>query len=354
MKLIYDTKKEKKAEFQSMWKQIFGDPDAYEAFYFDTVYEKNQVIYAKKDQEIVGMIHLNPYEIQVADQSYPLHYIVGVATKKSCRRQGIMRQMLLKVMEDMAQNGEIFTYLMPANKAYYEPFDFAFVQSFTEKEEAGKAGESALRPLAEEEIPQWISYQNAICSRKYLVYTKADVEYVKQLKKECDCEDGDLLIWKEGEAIKGICCYGKDGDDIYIRQIFTEDRTAMKEQLSMYFYEKCLKLTMDAGDQGDGASIMVRILRLDLLLPLISAKSQKKICLTITDAYLPEQNGTFSISLSPKGCSIERTPGKKGKEIGIWNLTKILFGYECDKLLEEYPELQDVIPLSPVMIGEIV
>ncbi len=51
---------------------------------------------------------------------------------KNTEDRGIMAEMLKKCFNDMHEKKQPFTYLMPANKAYYEPFQFTFVMDWEE------------------------------------------------------------------------------------------------------------------------------------------------------------------------------------------------------------------------------
>lgn len=354
MKLYYDDSKNLEMVFRDMWRSIFDDPQAYEDFYFQTMYPKNRVLAAEIKDEIVGMIHLNPYQLYVNGSLHHLHYIVGVATLKSFRRQGIMRQMLVKCMQDMADAGEIFTYLMPANKAYYEPFDFAFIQQFQQVKLSGISGESAIRELKEEEFSQTANDICAYLENKYQVFTRIDRHYLAQLKKECLAEDGELLVYKPKGHFQGFCCYGQDETGVFLRQIFADEPQVMIEELQKYFGDSSMELTLDGKGTCDGDRIMARILRLDLLFPFIKGRQEYEFVIHIEDSYLEQQNGNFKITAHPEGCRICRTKANVAQSIAIWDLTKIIFGFDCAKLLKQYPDFQSLNPISPVMIGEII
>ncbi|MEE1312832.1 MAG: GNAT family N-acetyltransferase [Lachnospiraceae bacterium] len=355
MNLFYDDKKEQENSFRKMWKTVFGDTERYIDFYYKNMYSKNQVMAAQNQKEIVGMIHLNPYKMQVGKERLDLHYIVGVATLEKYRRQGIMREMLLRCMSDMAKNNEVFTYLMPANKAYYEPFDFAFVQSFASEEikSCKYQDNSRLQPLKKELYKSACEFLNGYLRKHYKVYTWIDEKYLNQLWEECLCEDGEILVLQECGKVKGFCCYGQE-DKIYIRQMFADDILQMKEEIAAYFPKKQIEITLDGKSQGKKAYIMVRILRLDLLLPMMKGKREHHFVIRIRDRYLEHQNGTFQIHVRVDGCSIEPSDVNVDVAIDILDLTKLLFGYDCEALLVQYPDFGWINPLSPVMIGEII
>jgi predicted acetyltransferase len=354
MNIFYDDQKEYEDSFRTMWSSIFEDPKEYEDFYFQNMYRKNKVLAMQQQEEIAGMLHLNPYTLSVDRRDYPLHYIVGVATLAKCRRQGIMRMLLEKAMRDMAENGEIFTYLMPADRAYYEPFDFAFVQKYETKLLTGNGKVSKLEVLAKSQYEEAAQFVNEYCKKHTCVFTKFDLEYMRQLYEEVTCEDGEILCLKMNGRITGFCCYGQDDEKVYVRQLFCEDMELLEDEIRAYFSQKEIELTFDGRESGNGAAIMARILRLDLLIPLLNGREESEILIHIEDKILAEQNGTFHIIIGKDRCQIQRIDVKAEKSITIWDLTKIIFGFECETLLQQYPELKPLIPLQPVMIGEII
>lgn len=128
----------KKQRVYEMWEDNFHDPVSYADFYFSEVYEKNEVLLNQEtqaDDDIVkGMLHLNPYTLHVKGQPTEAKYIVGVATDEEYRRQGVMRELLVKTFQELRSRGELFTYLMPADENYYLPFDFRFGMAQVEQE----------------------------------------------------------------------------------------------------------------------------------------------------------------------------------------------------------------------------
>lgn len=93
----------------------------------DEKVQKREVQRAGKQKKICAMLHLNPYQMWISTKSMQLHYIVAVATALPYRRQGCMRMLMKQAFFWMYQREEAFTYLMPADPVYYEPFGFRVV-----------------------------------------------------------------------------------------------------------------------------------------------------------------------------------------------------------------------------------
>lgn len=112
------------AEVRQMWDEIFDDPEEFADYYFTEICKQNKILLAYKGDVLAGMIHLNPYEMQVEGKKELCYYIVGVAVKPEYREQGIMHKMMQRVLADMKKDGRAFAFLMPEREEYYESLGF--------------------------------------------------------------------------------------------------------------------------------------------------------------------------------------------------------------------------------------
>lgn len=111
----------------AMWQRIFQDSEGFAEFYFHEICGRNEVLVCEdEDGTLKGMLHMNPYSLLIRGEEIPARYIVGVATDREFRRQGVMRELLTNAMLRLRRRGEVFTYLMPADPAYYLPFGFRY------------------------------------------------------------------------------------------------------------------------------------------------------------------------------------------------------------------------------------
>lgn len=246
----YSQKISEEQHLRSLWRNCFGDPKHYEDFYFDKVYAKNRV-YAMSDK---GMVHLNFYRCKVMGKELELPYIVGVSTDERYRRQGVMRSLLKKAMNDMYEEGIPFTYLMPANVAYYEPFGF---QSISKKEEVKIVVISDermdnlqfityenIKTFSQREKEQLLDMVDSRLDTQYDVYAIHDEAYYDLLYAEKLCQSGDVVFCFDGERTAANLCsvfaYAMDEDTPYVEQMIVMDVVRQSEAwmqciLSSYF-----------------------------------------------------------------------------------------------------------------------
>ena len=100
---------------KGLYQEVFStDSQGFVDYYYSEKVKDNQMYVMEDEGKIVGMLHLNPYTLKVNGLEKETNYIVAVATKEEYRKQGIMRKLLKKSLNDMYEEHQLFTFLMPA------------------------------------------------------------------------------------------------------------------------------------------------------------------------------------------------------------------------------------------------
>ena len=147
--MIRYLKDNEKGKSEALYRGAFPeDKDAFVEYYYSYAIKDNRILVLEQEGEIASMLHLNPYKLSVNGTETDAYYYVAVATKTECRHQGMMRKLLKKSLNDIYEEGHPFTYLMPANRAIYEPFDFRIVYQ-QKKVELPKDPDMANEKMAE-------------------------------------------------------------------------------------------------------------------------------------------------------------------------------------------------------------
>lgn len=159
---------EEKGRSKKLYREAFPeDKDAFVEYYYHDVTENNRILVLEEDGEICSMLHLNPYRISVRGQVTDSYYYVAVATAEKCRHQGMMKKLLHRSLRDIHALGHPFAYLMPVNRAIYEPFGFRIVY------EQKKIN-----------LPDNPLKANAAMAELFDVYTVRDERYMEKLREE--------------------------------------------------------------------------------------------------------------------------------------------------------------------------
>lgn len=150
-----------KLKTRSLYESCFDEgKDSFIDYYYDTIIKRNEIVVVKDSDEIVSMIHLNPYLYNICGEIKNIHYLVAIATKESYRNRGLMKQCFDKAIEYLNYLKEPFCYLVPDNTTYesiYNKYGFEVVTKFT---------------------------LDKFSSKEYDVYPVKNEEYVKLMKSE--------------------------------------------------------------------------------------------------------------------------------------------------------------------------
>lgn len=292
---------------------FFEDSDSFVNYYYEEKLKDNRILADIEGESVRSMIMLNPYKISVFNKIYNLDYIVAVATGKEFKRQGYMRRLLNKALCDMNAEHVPFTYLIPANKDYYLPFDFAFVADKNEY----NANFSGLKKQVIKEEPdkelifRILDFINNEVSKDNDVYTYRDENYFIRDLKEIASEDGFINIYS-------------DENDIVAYESFWGKKLELKERIVSS------KL---ANRKFGKENIMVRITDIVELLSNFRAKEPIDIIVKINDNIIEAQNGYFRIEMDNNKSSVSRISdiGDRGfAEFDIADFTEWIFGYVSD------------------------
>lgn len=341
IKLSYDKKSiEEKKQIYAMYQEIFEDPERFADYYFEYMYPSNRVLKLLKENELAAMLHLNPYTLRWNGQELPVSYIVAVATYERYRRQGMMAKLLQKAFEDLYKEGQLFTYLIPANEAYYTPFDFTYVMNWQEAE------------IERKSVPVNRSYQvvkidvslyseaAAFLNRKredaFDLWIQVDEDYIRKQDAEMQSEDGGLyFLWKEG-CPEGFFSATVDEEALYCTNLWipaTISREELEETLFACFQKERAELVFQGKNPFANLScrytpkIMVRIICLEKFLERMQAEQEDSLILEVEDICLPENNGCFCWHIDKEGSRVQKTTQQPEWKVKIRQLTGILFGY---------------------------
>lgn len=222
--IIFTYEKNNKDEVRKLWEQSFNDPASFVDYYFDRIYEKNRVLSAVLNDELIGMIHLNPYVVSYKGEEYNCPYIVGVAVRPDMQGKGVMHAMMEKVLNDIKREAP-FAFLMPKKEEYYNGLGYKKVYSTRildisivdadvfERDVMDNYSSlmldvvslSRLNDCEYENLAEWI---NHIMKQQYNGFCIRNKDYLKELTEEHRCQHGDVCVVTE-------TCMGDDGEKIY-------------------------------------------------------------------------------------------------------------------------------------------
>ncbi|GHU40535.1 hypothetical protein FACS1894111_01360 [Clostridia bacterium] len=254
--------KEEKVKTRTLYEESFPeDSTAFVDYYYSHKTQDNEIFVTEEDDRLCGMIHLNPYNGFLDGNSFPMSYIVAVATIPQVRKQGKMYALMTESLRYLRGKGDVLTYLMPANPDYYYSSGFQFLPDCDLAQEemclsffsklAERKGEDnlqeseisltkygfgkdmlyaaevrldvALRPLQDYEFAEAAVFANKILRQQYDFFLERDEYYYQRFSEEMKCQGGELLALWQGKRITGILSYGlEEKPDVPARESETD------------------------------------------------------------------------------------------------------------------------------------
>ena len=358
-----------KRDIYELWQESFWDTDIYTDFYFEWKITDNQVLLLYKDMQLVAMLHLNPYTLMVKGKELSANYIVGVATKESERRKGLMKRLIEASMETMYNKKMPFTYLMPVKESIYLPFDFSVIYEQPlwnhqlidikneEKSKRDKSDQSDYKILVLEtddttKINNLVSFTNKLLYNEYEIFVKRDTHYYKRLINEMRSSEGEVLVCYKHNIPVGYLSYMAE-EAIYITELisYKEDEKELFRMFLDYISSNEHLKDKKIFKKKKGSQetvIMVRIINLQEFIKILTAKTYVSFVVDITDPIIENNQGRFLIEIDKGGGHIEPTSKEPDMFINIADLAKLFFG----KLIEE--KLETINFYNKTFINDVV
>lgn len=342
MEVTKITKKECE-KTRKLWEEVFfEDSKKFVDYYYENKAMDN-IGYVIGEEPFHSMMFRTPYEMQVYGEKRNISYIVGVATKEEFRHKGCMTSLLLKSFQEMYRERNPFTFLMPANPAIYEPFDFSYVYErevfgleeewisaleflWIDQEEgaaelqaaettASFSGENrevipeciqkfqeekkctlhSLRNLLLEEgetvLEELALFASKWLEERYEIYTIREKSYYERQLKELLAQNGDIfLAVRKGELI-GFFLYAREGKELSIQEVMG------KEEGFFDFLQK---------KETKKPIIMARIIHLEEMFRLLRSKERRNILIDVEDPFLTQNEGIYRLEITPVGTIVSR------------------------------------------------
>lgn len=230
---------------RTLWEEVFEtDSREFVEYYYDIKAIHNICFVIEEKEQIAAMVHLTPYDICIkADKNekipvtYQTYYIVGVATRKQDRHKGYMTQLIEAAFAYMQKEKVLFTFLMPASPAIYEPFGFRYIYERMEYQMIqdkrlpmpqesvniqGRNCELMLRTATtDEDCIELAEFAQHFLEKNYTFFLKRTKEYFKILLSELASENGQIYMVYIEQKLCGYFMYAKE-EEGFVQEVLLE------------------------------------------------------------------------------------------------------------------------------------
>lgn len=159
-----------KENTRKLYEEAFDDPKEFVDYYYSDKCLDNRMIVSLEGGEVVSMLHLNPFFVNLCGTVVPSYYVVAVATKESMRRRGHMTRVFEKTFELLKGEKIPFIFLLPVDESIYSWMGFEKICDFSK-----------------DRIPSYDEIQ-----KKYDIYCVRDDDYIRRMNKEDELRKLDM------------------------------------------------------------------------------------------------------------------------------------------------------------------
>lgn len=314
-----------KQKIRPLYQACFDDMEEYCDYYFEKRLPQNEVAVCEKDTSFTGMIHLIPKTIGIGHEFITqCHYLYAVATAPEFRKQGVMGQILRRVLWDLHNAGELFTYLIPSseeNAQIYRKYGFARVMNkHTLKDTNVRMNRlPGIRSYRakREDIPALSAFAQRKMAENYAIYISKNIHYFEKMMELMEIEDGEITIFEKEGSILG---YRIGSEDDVLEEVLEPEISALAWESS-----------------ESEPYTMARVLKIPKMLERVSTTVSGHIYIEVMDSVIEENNGVFLWEYGAGGCCWRKVENQKAEiHISVEAFTAHLMGY---KRIERLPEM---------------
>ena len=338
MEQIYYADGVKKQKTREMYQKIFTeDSPGFVDYYYEWKTRENRVLVMEEDGKQQGMLHQNPYCLQIFDDQAVCDYIVAVATCPQYRRQGKMQRLMKAALEEMYRKEQPFTFLLPADPAYYQGQGFVYTPIRPEH----ISGIGALdlngekiegRAACEKDYEEMAEFSNRTLKEQKDIFVVRTPSYYRRLAAETASESGGVVLLTEESGIAGILAYGTEAQEESKKsRKKKETGVSVKELILLEKYqihaeEICRRVLGTEQITWEPMHMMVRITNLQRLCGMLRSNTPMQLKIMLWDEMIPEQSGSYEICIGDTESSIRRIPKEEAeREMEAAELAKELF-----------------------------
>ncbi|MFX1285960.1 MAG: enhanced intracellular survival protein Eis [Promethearchaeota archaeon] len=342
--------------------------------------DMSQVFGCFDNNNLVSTCAFFPSTLIIRNKELPMSGIWGVATAPSYRNKGLVRRILLRILEEMRQNQILISCLYPFKFSFYEQFGWKLAnENHRYHIETNKF---ISHPITDRVVREVFTLDHI-----KEVYSKiAGYKYNYMLKRTED--DWRRKVNPKEPGYLFVCYDAKDNPTGYVIARFLEHQPPSPEGVDkseetiylseIFWYDRKTKqalfnflkthmdhrdyITFSTADSNMLAFLkearikanevfpasMTRIVDVIPVLEAFDYSEETKLVLKVIDQFCDWNNKTFSFNVSGGNAKLEETTSSYDISIEIGSLSQMIVGYRAASQLYDSWEIdcsKDILPL---------
>ncbi len=219
-----------------LWDECFekkGTP-FYEWYHSSYALQQNQIVGGFENNQLMTMLHLNPYVLHLQGKEWRIPYIVGVATDPVARGSHVMGQLLETTFTMLRAMKVPFVILMPIYAGIYQPYGFAYTHFRKEYnfplrtlDLGGNAMDRyTLRQVSTEKAASLLAPVYETAMTHYHGWVKRDQRVWENTLITAAAEGYETVVVENHGAPMGYGVYNKENGVVSVQEMLFTDASA--------------------------------------------------------------------------------------------------------------------------------
>ena len=188
-------------QLRELWKEAFGDTDAYLDLFFGTAYSPDRC----RCVTIGGQVASALYWFNCRFDRKPVAYVYAVATAQTHRHQGLAAALLQNTHRHLKESGYAGAILVPASASLFDLYEKQGYHSGSEFAEFHAEADGSPLPLKQLSWTEYVRLRTPLLPQNAVLQDSITMEFLAaqaQFYQGQDCllcatKDGDTLLVKE-------------------------------------------------------------------------------------------------------------------------------------------------------------
>ncbi len=338
------------ASVRRLWSYAFNGDEPFAGWYFSSFYNPDNALGYWRDDQLLAVLHMHPYQLYLRGQVVDVSYIVGVATDPVARRSGLTGPLLAEALNEMRRRGRPVSILMPFKAGFYYPYDWrlchhhlkyclplddlrAAAQPAGDFHPAGAADMAGLDAI----------YRRFVAGRHaYVVRSAADWQH---LLSEHTNDGGYTYLVEIAGQPAGYILYSLRDGKITVREMAYGNRQSQQSLLDFIYNHRSHASSVEWNaplDMSDPVLFSLFEAKQDIrvfpfmtarmadveqtLISLVYPSGAWCVDLAVTDALASWNNRTFRLQVKDCCAKVTATDSSPGAAITVGAFTQLVFG----------------------------
>lgn len=341
------------ADFESvrqLWRYAFNGDEPFASWYFKNYYNNENALGCWRDDKLLAILHLHPYNLFLRGRVMAASYIVGVATDPSARRGGITSALLASALAEMRRRNRPVSILMPFKAGFYYPYDWRLCHHHLKYSLPLEDLRSAARTAGEfhaagmEDIGEFDHAYRQFVSKRHAYVIRSEADWRSLLGEHLNDGGYAYILEMNGQPAGYLLYLLRDGH-VFVREFIYQDDKAQAALIDFLYNHRSHARTVEWNaplDLGDKVLFNLFEAKQDIrVFPFMTGRladvgqALREVCypsgkwevdIEISDSLAEWNHRTFQLRVKSGEAVTEALHAAPKAKLSVGAFTQLFFG----------------------------